>query len=211
MTYVRGSSIVSHRSDAARSTDSTASMRRCALPLVPGPAPMNRPDGRAPADGAEVNDSRRTIVATMDSDRVMLMKDTRRGRADAPVFFPGGALRPPPPSPSVGQKSATRSTDTSRDASRPKMGSSYAPRATPSRNTARAAAARSDRMNASPPPGSSAHDAMAASAPAPPSNASNVSENDSLDAPRRSSRGLFPPSDDRKEGPPRASPESVAN
>ena len=41
----------------------------------------------------------------------------------------------------------------------------------------------SDRMNASPPPGSSAHDAMAASAPAPPSNASNVSENDSLDAP----------------------------
>mmetsp|Transcript_3859 Transcript_3859/g.15697 ORF Transcript_3859/g.15697 Transcript_3859/m.15697 type:complete len:202 (-) Transcript_3859:1380-1985(-) len=196
MTYVRGSSIVSHRSDAARRTLSTASMRRCALPLVPGPAPMNRPDGRGAdeADEAdEANDSSRTIVATMDSDRVMLVKDTRRGGRDVlPEISPADAAAFPKPSPSSKKSAIPRSTDTSRDVSRPKTGSSYTPASTPSRNTARAAAARSDRINASPPPGSSAHDAMAASAPAPPSNASNVSENDSLHAPTSSD------DDDRK-------------
>ena len=53
-----------------------------------------------------------------------------------------------------------------------------------------------------------------ASAPAPPSNASNVSENDSLDAPRTSRR---PSESDDRKGPPRSSPDpprtdrSVAN
>ena len=121
MTYVRGSSIVSHRSSAARSTLSTASIRRCAFPRVPGPAPMNSPLGSDSAAGStSVKDSNSTMVATMASDLVMDMNDTRSGVLGFILGF--FFSREEAPSPSI--KSVTRSTETSRDVSRPKIGSS---------------------------------------------------------------------------------------
>ena len=44
-TYADGSSIVPHGTDAALKTLSTASVRLCALPFVPGPSPMKSPAG----------------------------------------------------------------------------------------------------------------------------------------------------------------------
>ena len=66
-----------------------------------------------------MKDSNSTMVATMASDLVMDMNDTRSGVLG---FILGFFFSREAPSPSI--KSVTRSTETSREVSRPKIGSS---------------------------------------------------------------------------------------
>ena len=183
-TYARGSSTVSQGTLAARKTLSTASVRRCAFPFVPGPSPMNKPPGRRDAflssKSKSAKDSSSASVATTASARVMCTWFTRRGGSRDTASSP---LRNAFSYASSKEASARRSVFLFSSAPAPIFspldvhgvrGSSNTPAATPSLNTARAAAARAPRMNVSPPPGSSATAAIAASAPPGESKASNT-------------------------------------
>ena len=192
-TYARGSSTVSQGTLAARKTLSTASVRRCAFPFVPGPSPMNKPPGRVFDDDSSfsssflssksANDSSSASVATTASARVMCTWFTRKGGSRFSASSP--PLRNAFSYASSKEASARRSVFLTSPFSPEKIfsprepvhgvrGSSNTPAATPSLNTARAAAARAPRMNVSPPPGSRATAAIAASAPPGESKASNT-------------------------------------